>query len=149
MDKFFYILLVVIGGAAAAVQSPINSGLGRRIGVFEGGLWSFLTGTLLLLLLVAVFGKGHFSAVTSVPKWQLLGGILGVIAVVSMIVSAPQLGVGLATVCILFGQITVAILIDALGLFGMEPIPLDYNRIIGVILMLCGVFFVYRSRFGV
>lgn len=149
MDKLIYILFVVLGGAAAAVQSPINSGLGKRIGVLEGGLWSFLTGALLLLIIVLLLGKGQFSAVTSAPKWQLLGGALGVIAVTSMIVAAPQLGIGLATVCILFGQITVAMIIDSLGLFGTERVPLDYNRIIGILLMLAGIFFVYRSKFGV
>lgn len=149
MNKLVYILFVVLGGAAAAIQSPINSGLGKRIGVLEGGLWSFLTGALLLLVVTLIFGKGHFSAVTAVPKWQLLGGVLGVIAVTSMIVSAPQLGVGLATVCILFGQITIAIVIDSLGLFGAERVPLDYNRMIGILLMFVGIFFVYRSKFGV
>lgn len=148
MSRIIYILFIVFGGASAAVQSPVNSGLGKRIGVFEGGLWSFATGTLLLILLVLLFGRGSFSAISAVPKWQLLGGCLGVVAVLSMIVCAPQLGVGLATVCILFGQITVAILIDTFGLFGATRVPLDYNRIIGMILMLAGVFFVYRSRFG-
>ena len=149
MDKLIYMAFVILGGAAAAIQAPINGELGKRIGVLEGGLWSFATGTALLLLLMLIFGKGQFSAVTGVPKWQLLGGILGVCAVVSMIVAAPRLGVGLATVCILFGQVTIAILIDTLGLFGAEPVPLDYHRIIGVVLMLVGVFFVYRSKLGV
>ncbi|MBQ2763556.1 MAG: DMT family transporter, partial [Firmicutes bacterium] len=72
-----------------------------------------------------------------------------VIAVTAMIVCAPQLGVGLATVCLLFGQIVLVIVIDSLGLFGVEKVPLDYNRIIGVLLVLAGVFFVYRSKFGV
>lgn len=149
MGKFVYIILIALGGASAALQSPINSALGKRIGVLEGGLWSFCTGALFLILLVTIFGKGHLTEVTSVPKWQLLGGILGVIAVTAMIVSAPQLGIGLATVCLLFGQILVAIVIDSLGLFGVEVVPLDYNRIIGVLLMFVGIFFVYRSKFGV
>lgn len=149
MGKFVYIILIALGGASAALQSPINSALGKRIGVLEGGLLSFCTGALFLILLVTIFGKGHLTEVTSVPKWQLLGGILGVIAVTAMIVSAPQLGIGLATVCLLFGQILVAIVIDSLGLFGVEAVPLDYNRIIGVLFMFVGIFFVYRSKFGV
>ena len=149
MSRLFYIMYIVLGGAALAVQSPVNSGLGRRLGVLEGGLWSFATGALLMLLLVLLFGKGNFFAFTEVPKWQLLGGILGVIGVTAMIVTAPQLGVGLATVCLLFGQITVAIIIDSCGLFGIEQVPFDWNRMIGLLLMLAGVFFVYRSKFGV
>ena len=86
MDKLVYILFVVMGGVAAAVQAPINSGLGKRIGVFECGLWSFTTGALFLLIIVLLFGKGNITAIASVPKWQLLGGILGVIAVTAMIV---------------------------------------------------------------
>ena len=41
MSRIIYILFIVLGGASAAVQSPVNSGLGKRIGVFEGGFWSF------------------------------------------------------------------------------------------------------------
>ena len=149
MDKLIYILFVIVGGAAAAVQAPINAGLGKRIGVLETGLWSFSTGMLLLLILTLFLGKGQFGAVTAAPKWQLLGGILGVICVCSMIVAAPSLGIGLATVCILFGQITIAIVIDSLGLFGVETVPLDYNRIIGVLLMFIGIIFVYRNKLGV
>lgn len=149
MSRLFYVLYIALGGAALAIQSPVNSGLGRRLGVFEGGLWSFATGALLMLILVLLFGKGNFFEFTEVPKWQLLGGILGVIGVTAMIVTAPQLGVGLATVCLLFGQITVAIIIDSFGLFGIEQVPFDWNRLIGLILMLAGVFFVYRSKFGV
>lgn len=149
MSKLFYLLFVAIGGAAAAVQSPINSVLGKRIGVFESGLWSFATGTVLLIMLVLLFGKGQLAEITAVPKWQLIGGTLGVIAVISMIVAAPQLGIGLAMVGILFGQVTIGILIDTFGWLGVERIPLDYNRIIGMILMLAGVFFVYRSKIGV
>lgn len=149
MSKLIYLLFVVIGGAAGAVQSPINSVLGKRIGVFESGLWSFATGTVLLILLVLLFGKGQLAEITAVPKWQLIGGALGVIVVISMIVAAPHLGIGLAMVGILFGQVTIGILIDTFGWLGVERIPLDYNRIIGMILMLAGVFFVYRSKIGV
>ncbi len=70
MSKLIYLLFVVIGGTAAAVQIPINSVLGKRVGVFESGLWSFATGTMLLIVLVLVFGKGQFTEIVSVPKWQ-------------------------------------------------------------------------------
>jgi transporter family-2 protein len=149
MSKLIYLFFVIFGGAAAAVQSPINAALGKRVGVFESGLWSFATGTMILVALVLLFSKGHLTEIASVPKWQLFGGIFGVIAVISMIVAAPQLGIGLAVVGILFGQVTVGILIDTFGWFGAERIALDYNRIIGVVLMLIGVFFVYRSKIGV
>lgn len=149
MSKLIYLLLMVAGGAAAAVQSPVNSVLGKRIGVFETGLWSFATGTMLLIVLVLLLGKGQLTEIVSAPKWQLIGGALGVVAVISMIVAAPQIGVGLAIVGIVFGQITVGILIDTFGWFGVSAVPLDYNRIIGVLLMLIGVFFVYRSKLGV
>lgn len=147
MSRVLYVLFMILGGAALAVQSPVNSGLGRRIGVFEGGLWSFTTGMLLLVLLVILFGHGHLTQIPSVPKWQLIGGVLGVVGVVSMIVCAPELGVGLAVVCLLFGQIAVAVAIDTWGLFGVEPVPLDFGRIIGIVLILIGVILVYRSKF--
>lgn len=149
MDKLLYVFLIIFGGACSGIQAPVNSALGKRIGVFEGSLWSFATGTLFLILIVFLFGRGHISLVTEVPKWQLIGGVLGVACVVSMIVCAPQLGVGLAVVCMILGQITLALIIDTFGLFGVEQIPMDWNRILGILLIVAGVFFVYRSKFGV
>lgn len=73
---FIYVLLAIIGGISLGVQAGINGVLGKRIGVIEGSFVSFFIGTIILLLLVIFMGKGDLLKVTTLPKWQLLGGLL-------------------------------------------------------------------------
>ena len=40
--KFLVALLAVIGGAAVAIQSQVNGGLGRKVGLMEASFLSFL-----------------------------------------------------------------------------------------------------------
>lgn len=146
MEKFLCLLFVIVGGAAAAVQSPVNAGLGKRIGTLEAGFISFLTGVLLLTLLVFIFGKGSFSQMVHAPKWQFIGGFLGVIAVLAVIVSTPKLGVGVTLTGILLGQVVMGLVIDHFGLFNSQIVPLSPSRIIGVIFIALGVLLVFKSK---
>ena len=72
----------MLGGAAVAFQVQINGGLGKRTGVLEASFISFGIGTLALFFIVLFFGKGNFMAVSTVPKWQLFGGLLGAFYVI-------------------------------------------------------------------
>lgn len=146
MEKILCLLFVIAGGAAAAVQSPVNAGLGKRIGILEAGFVSFLTGVFLLTLLVLIFGKGSFSQIVHAPKWQLLGGVLGVIAVLAVIVSTPKLGVGVTLTGILLGQVVMGLIIDHFGLLNSQVVPLSPSRVMGVVLIALGVLLVFKSK---
>ncbi|MEG2657930.1 MAG: DMT family transporter [Clostridiales bacterium] len=148
MDKVFCLIFVIMGGIALAIQSPVNAGLGKRVGSLAGGLLSFIGGVLVLLVLVLVFGKGNLMAFTQVPKWQLIGGFLGVIAVMSVIVATPHLGVGVVLVVILLGQVVMGVVIDHFGLFRSPVVPLSPLRIGGVIFIIIGVVMVFKSKIG-
>ncbi|MDO4541442.1 MAG: DMT family transporter, partial [Bacillota bacterium] len=146
MEKIFCLLFAIVGGIAAAVQSPVNSGLGKRIGTMEAGFVSFLVGTIVLAVLVFVFGKGSLSGIIHAPKWQLIGGVLGVVAVLSVIVATPKLGVGITLVAIILGQVAMGLVIDHFGLLQTPPVPLSPSRIIGVLLIAAGVVLVFKSK---
>lgn len=146
MDKLLCLFLVVLGGAAAAVQSPVNAGLGKRIGTLEAGFVSFLGGVLLLTILVVLFGKGNLGEVVHVPKWQLIGGFLGVIAVLVVIVATPKLGVGVTVAGILMGQVAMGMVIDHFGLFRASVVPASPSRVIGLIFIAIGVLLVFKTK---
>lgn len=148
MDKLLYLLLVIVGGMASAVQSPVNAALGKRIGVFEGGLVSFIVGAAVMMIMVILFGKGDLSAVLHGPKWQLIGGLLGAIMVMTMILATPKLGVGLVIVGVVLGQLITGTVIDHFGWFQTAVVPINPYRIIGIILIAAGVVFVYKSKVG-
>ena len=93
MLKIIFPLLALIGGMALATQGQINGGLGKKVGVFEGSFISFSVGTLALLFILLFFGTGNISALSTVPKWQLTGGLLGAFYVVVQVIVVPKIGV--------------------------------------------------------
>ncbi|ASF37839.1 EamA-like transporter family protein [Halobacillus halophilus] len=132
-------LLVFIGGIGVAVQSSVNGGLGQKIGVFEGAFTSFLVGTVVLFLVMLFFGKGNIVNVFQVPKWQLLGGVLGAFFVSTMVLAVPRIGVGAAIFTLISAQLIASSLIDHFGWLGMKQIPLDGQRIAGMALMIIAI----------
>lgn len=146
MNKIYFVLLMIISGCMFGVQSSINGALGKRIGVFESSFFSFLLGTVVLLIVVIFFGKGSFWTFMEVPKWQLIGGLLGVFIVTSTILAVPNIGVASAVFAIMLGQIMISIVIDHFGLFNVPIIPFDLLRLTGVILMIAGLFLIFKGN---
>ncbi len=72
------------------------------------------------------------------PWWAYLGGLLSVIIIYAVARSIPQIGVGNATTAIIVAQISTAILIDSLGIFGMKKLDFQWLDLLGVILFIVG-----------
>ena len=66
----------------------------------------------------------------------VLVGVAGVAYVI------PKLGVALGTFTLVFGQLIVAMLIDTFGLLGYEKVPFTPIRVVGVLLMVAGIYFI-------
>src|SRR3954451_16997743 len=105
MVKLIFPLLALIGGMALAVQSQINGGLGKKVGVIQGSFISFFVGTLALLFILLFFSRGDISAISTVPKWQLIGGLLGALLVIVQVIAVPKIGVSSALMAVIVGQI--------------------------------------------
>ncbi|WP_309299194.1 DMT family transporter [Ureibacillus sinduriensis] len=145
MIKLIFPLLAMIGGMALAVQSQINGGLGRKVGVIEGSFISFFIGTLALLFILIFFGRGEISAISTVPKWQLLGGLLGAFFVMVQVIAVPKIGVSAALMAVIVGQIVLGAIIDHFGLFGGTAHPIDARKLIALVLLLFSLF-LYNSK---
>ncbi|GGD25350.1 DMT family transporter [Pontibacillus salipaludis] len=137
--QFLVMLMVFVGGIGVAVQSSVNGGLGQKIGVFEGAFVSFLVGAVTLFLVMLFFGKGNIVQVFSVPKWQLIGGVLGAFFVSTMVLAVPRIGVGAAIFTLISAQLIASSLIDHFGWLGMKQIPLDWSRVSGMVLMIVAI----------
>jgi transporter family-2 protein len=138
--KLLFPLLALLGGIAVAFQAQINGGLGKRTGVLEASFISFGVGTLALFFVVLFFGKGNFMAVSTVPKWHLVGGLLGAFYVIVTILVVPKIGVASAFIAVIAGQIIIGAIIDHFGLFGGNPIPIDVKKASAIILLLFSLY---------
>lgn len=138
MLGFVYAL---VAGAAMSIQGVMNTRMGDRIGVLETSAWVQLTGFLLALAAALIFGRGSLQQFVGAPWYAYLGGVLAPVITVTVMLAIAGLSPTVAISTILLAQLTVAALIDALGLMGSERLPFTWQRIVGVGLMAAGVVF--------
>lgn len=140
MMKLIIAFLALIGGSAVAIQSQINSLFSKKVGVLESATVSFMVGALALFFLAFFFGKGNFLNVFTVPKWQLIGGLLGAFFIVINIFSVNLIGVAATFMAVIIGQILVGAIIDHFGLFGGVVYPINMTKLIALALMFVGIY---------
>ena len=144
MNNAWMLAGMVAGGFLLALQAPINAALRSHVGVLESALVSFLVGTVALVALVALAGRGSVLAARHVPLWQLSGGLIGAVFVTVSLLAAPKLGVTLLVVATLSGQVVAGLLIDRFGWFGIDPRPVEPRRLAGVALVAVAVYLLRR-----
>ena len=121
---------------------------GERIGSYEALAASvvfsaFLATVLLLVLRQSLAGFGD--ALQS-PWWYWVGGGgMGVVVVFAITVVTPQLGATATIGLLIAGQLTMGVLIDRFGWFGVEQVPLHWPRIVGVLLLAVGALLALRK----
>src|SRR3954452_10492910 len=148
MDRGVAVVLTVVAGGFIALQSPINSQLGRQVGSLQGAFVSFAIGTLVLLVAASV-AKGGLGTVVDtahVASWiYLTGGVLGAGYVTVALIAVRPLGTGGVIAATIAGELTVAVLIDQLGGFGVTQQSISPARVAGIVLLALGVLLVVRD----
>ncbi|HMB15125.1 MAG TPA: DMT family transporter [Pelovirga sp.] len=144
MSNLVLMLLIACGGVAVAIQPSINARLAQKTGFLEAATISFAVGTLVLLLVSLLSGQGSFRRIVEVPWWQLTGGFFGAFFVTMTIVGVPRIGTTAVLALTIASQLTAAMVMDHYGVLGMRGIPVDGKRIVGVALLLIGVFLVCK-----
>ena len=70
---------------------------------------------------------------------MLLGGAIGAFITYTVIKSMEMLGPARSVMLIVIAQLIIAYVIELLGLFGVEKQPLDWRKIIGMLVAIAGV----------
>lgn len=138
-------MLFTIGiGIAMATQTAINSQLKEQLHhPIQAAFFSFLIGTICLAILFIFHPsqKPNLNQLQQIPMWLWLGGFLGVYNITMSIYAAPKLGFLTFTGLLLFGQITMSIILDHFGLLGIQKTPMNWQRIFGALLIAIGIIF--------
>ena len=132
-------IFCALAGAAMSVQGVMNTRLGEGLGTMEANTLVQCTAAVLSVLALFVHRTGSFSQLGSVPWYYMLGGVLGLVITVTVMLGIGALSPTVAISVILISQLAVAALIDALGLMGAERVALDWQKGLGLALMVGGV----------
>ncbi|PVE25620.1 EamA-like transporter family protein [Microvirga sp. KLBC 81] len=132
---------ILIGGVFLSSQAPINAALARALGdPLLAACISFGVGFLVLAILSAFRGVWPSgSALASAPWWAWLGGFLGAFYVAIVIWGVPQLGAVSTVAALILGQVVAALVLDAIGAFGLPVQAISWQRIVAAGLILGGL----------
>ncbi|MCY9848473.1 MULTISPECIES: DMT family transporter [Pectobacterium] len=141
--SFIYYFLAVSVGIAIATQSAVNNQLKSILGgsTMLAALISFIVGTLCLFFLCAASGE-RFNQLIQLRHCNiglLSGGVLGAFFVFGTTFLAPRLGIAAMISLVIFGQISMSLLLDKFGLLGLPIREIAPMRLVGVLLVLAGV----------
>jgi transporter family-2 protein len=146
VDRGVAVVMTAAVGGLIALQAPVNSLLGHRAGTLTGAAVSFAIGTVALIGLALLSeGLGGVAAVRSVPWYYLIGGLLGAAYVTCVLVTVRTLGAGGVTAATIAGQLTMSLVVDQLGILGVEHKPITLGRAAGVALLAVGTFLIVRE----
>lgn len=132
-------LVAAISGIAMAIQGTMNSSLSQKTSLLSATLVVHIIGTLVALLAALAWRSPLLKLNwVSVPWYLYFGGILSVLIVGLVAVSIPKIGVCNATTAIIIGQVSMAVLIDHFGWFGMSRLPWTPSQFFGIALFAAG-----------
>ena len=137
MQAWLCLGLAAAAGILMAIQGSLNGALGKVIGVLEGNFVLHTVGLVIVAALLFVFGlgRGDLSKMGEAPWYLYLGGVINVGIIYGVMLAIAKVGAGNATTAIITGQLAMAMIIDWLGLFGLEQSPMTWGRGIGLVLM--------------
>ena len=142
-SQLLFLLPLAMGiGVAMSLQNALNNQLREYLhSPLQAALLSFLVGTIVLAILVFFQSaeKPHFATLIQIPWFLWLGGFLGVYAISLSIYAVPKLGFLILTGLVIFGQIAMSILLDHFGWFGAEKTPINWQRLLGSMVIFVGV----------
>ena len=129
-------------GIALSLQTPLNTQLREYLSSpLQAAFLSFLIGTVILAVMV-IFQpeeKPSFSQLGQVPWFLWLGGLLGVYAISISIYTAPKMGFLTFSGVAIFGQLLMSMLLDHFGWLGTDKNPINWQRLLGGIIIFIGV----------
>ena len=136
-----YLALALIAGIGIPIMASISSALGLRLASSAAATTIlFLGGFLASLVLLLASGMPSFKTVHTIPVYLYTSGLFVTFYAFSMTWLGPRIGIGNAIFWVLLGQVISASVIDHLGLFNNKQVSLSWTRLLGIALMIAGVF---------
>jgi bacterial/archaeal transporter family-2 protein len=134
------VALAVTAGLGGAVQVAVMGELGERVGILPAVAFSTIVSILVAFaaLLAARRDVSGIGDVLHQPRWLWIGGLLSVFIVFTMTVAAPRIGTAATIGTVIAGNLVMGAAIDRYGLFGLERIPLNWTRVLGLVLLAAG-----------
>jgi bacterial/archaeal transporter family-2 protein len=142
------VLATVAAGGLVAAQAPANNVVSHKVGDLGAVAVNFVSGSVLVVLLAFAFAGGiHVKEGVEMPAWYywVLGGGGGVVIVLVGLVAVRELGASGVTVAIIAGQLALSVVLDRLGVLGLDQRAITWEKVVGIAILALGVFLIVRE----
>jgi transporter family-2 protein len=147
MDRTTALIASLIVGLLVAAQPPANAELGKHVGDLGAAFVSLVISLVIVgVLLLAVGDVGRLtSGLGHIRPEHALGGLAGAAVVLVSLVAVRSLGAGGVTAALVATQLIGSVVLDRLGVLGLEGSPITLPRVAGVALLIGGTVLVTSS----
>jgi len=139
------IAVAAFAGIAIALQTPLSSMIGRRVGPLESAFIVHLGGAILAAVILVLARGGGLGAWRLVPWYALCAGFLGLIIIGAINFTIPRIGAASTTTVIVVAQLAISAVIDHFGWLEVETRPLTLARLAGIALLVVGAWLIVRD----
>lgn len=132
--------IALISGALMSIQGVFNTQVTKTSGIWVANAFVQFTALLVCLCAWLITDRSSFGTLLKVePKYMLLGGAIGAFITYTVIKSMEMLGPARAVMLIVIAQLIIAYVIELMGLFGVEKQPLEWRKIVGMLVAIVGI----------
>ncbi len=130
-------------GVLLGISIRINATLGMYVGPLEATFVVHLVGTVFAVMLLRHrLNRSFARRAWSRPRYELAGGVLGVMMVFIANIIVPVLGTALAVSLFIMADLFFSSLADHFGWFDFRRIRISWRRVLGLLLVAIGVLLV-------
>lgn len=136
----FGILIALLSGALMSIQGVFNTQVTKQAGLWVSTGWVQLSAFAVCIVAWLFTGRSSVTALFQTePKYTLLGGVIGAFITVTVIQSMSALGPAKSVMLIVISQLIIAYVIELFGMFGVDKQPLEWRKIIGMVIAIAGI----------
>jgi transporter family-2 protein len=109
---------------------------------------SFVVGLTCILVVTFAFAgglRGEEGVEPAAWYYWVFGGIGGVIIVTTTLITVRELGAGGVTAATIAGQLTRSVVLDRLGVLGLDERAITWEKLFGITLLAAGTVLIVRE----
>jgi transporter family-2 protein len=136
-------IIAAATGGIFGIVTTIEGAIGRTVGAINASLIEHVFAAMIAIpAVIILFARGNITwdNTRAILPMSALAGVLVIIGVAGVAFSMSRVGVTAGNMAMLFGQMTIAVLIDTIGVAGYDKVPLTLPRVAGLVLMIAGVY---------
>ncbi|HEY9889316.1 MAG TPA: DMT family transporter [Candidatus Obscuribacterales bacterium] len=140
------ILLAILGAGSGGGFLAVGSAANARLkAVFHSPIAAAAVnfgvgfGLLTLLIALGLFPPPAWANLAVTPWWAFVGGLLGAIFVSLNTLIIPKLGLTTTTLTVVCSQMTMSLVVDQFGWFGVPTHALNPARVVAIGLLLVAI----------